>query len=79
VTSSGRSAPIASSEASADKRRRGGVIGTLVGVAAAGVAAGVAAERLVLRSRRRSSERDPYRDEPLGLQHADEYRTITTD
>ncbi len=60
-------------------RRRAGLIGSLVGVAAAGVAAGVAAERVLLRRKRRSSDRDPYRDEPFGALPADEYLTVTTD
>ena len=59
-------------------RRTAGLIGSLVGVAAAGVAAGVAAERVLLRRKRRSAERDPYRDEPFGELPADEYRTVTT-
>jgi pimeloyl-ACP methyl ester carboxylesterase len=75
----GELAPPAGTDARAGRRSRTGVIGTLIGAAAAGVAAGVAAERLVLRSRRRGGERDPYRDEPFGLQPADEYRTVTTD
>jgi pimeloyl-ACP methyl ester carboxylesterase len=61
------------------RRRRAGVIGTLVGAAAAGVAAGFAAERLILRRQRRSTERDPYHDEPFGDLIADEYRTVTSD
>jgi pimeloyl-ACP methyl ester carboxylesterase len=60
------------------RRRRAGLIGSLVGVAAAGVAAGVAAERIVLRRKQRSHDHDPYRDEPFGELPADEYRTITT-
>jgi pimeloyl-ACP methyl ester carboxylesterase len=59
------------------RRRRAGLISGIVGIAAAGVAAGVAAERVLLR-RRRSGERDPYRDEPFGALPADEYRTVTT-
>jgi len=69
----------ASAARSARRRRAGmaGVVGTLV--AAAGVAAGVAAERALLRRRRRSTERDPYRDEPFGELTADEYLTVVTD
>ena len=52
---------------------------TIVGAAAAGVAAGVAAERLLLAQARRSTDRDPYVDEPFGELAADEYRTVTTD
>jgi pimeloyl-ACP methyl ester carboxylesterase len=63
----------------ASRRRKAGIIGTLVGAAAAGVAAGVTAERLLLSRRRRGSDRDPYRDEPFGLLPADEYRTVVTD
>jgi pimeloyl-ACP methyl ester carboxylesterase len=63
----------------AARRRRAGLISSLVGVAAAGIAAGVAAERALLRRKRRSSERDPYRDEPFGELPADEYRTVVTD
>jgi pimeloyl-ACP methyl ester carboxylesterase len=63
----------------ASRRRKAGLISSLVGVAAAGVAAGVAAERVLLRSRRRDAERDPYWDEPFGMLPADEYRTITTE
>ena len=63
----------------ASRRRRAGIIGTLVGAAAAGVAAGVTAERLLLSRRRRSSDRDPYRDESFGVMPADEYRTVITD
>ncbi len=59
-------------------RRTAGLIGSLVGAAAAGVAAGVAAERVLLRRKRRTDERDPYRDEPFGELPADEYRTVTT-
>jgi pimeloyl-ACP methyl ester carboxylesterase len=61
----------------AARRRRAGLVGTLV--AAAGVAAGVAAERALLQRRRRSTDRDPYRDEPFGELPADEYRTVVTD
>jgi pimeloyl-ACP methyl ester carboxylesterase len=72
----------ATPETAADRssrRRRAGIIGTLVGAAAAGVAAGVTAERLFLSRRRRDAERDPYREEPFGVLPADEYRTVTTD
>ncbi|HEX6873715.1 MAG TPA: alpha/beta fold hydrolase [Micromonosporaceae bacterium] len=62
----------------ASRRRKAGLVSTLIGAAAAGVAAGVAAERVLLR-RRRSGERDPHRDEPFGQLTADEYRTVTTD
>ncbi len=68
-TSSGRSS----------RRRRAGVIGTIVGAAAAGVAAGVTAERVLLKRRQRNSEQDPYRDEPFGALTAQEYRTVVTD
>jgi pimeloyl-ACP methyl ester carboxylesterase len=61
------------------RRRKAGIISSVVGVAAAGVAAGVAAERVLLRRRRRGTDRDPYRDESFGLLPADEYRTVTTD
>ena len=61
------------------KRRKAGIVSTIVGAAAAGVAAGVAAERLLLKRKRRSSERDPCRDEPFGELPADEYRTVATD
>jgi pimeloyl-ACP methyl ester carboxylesterase len=61
------------------KRRKAGLISTIVGAAAAGVAAGVAAERVLLKRQRRSTEMDPYRDEPFGELPADEYRTVTTD
>jgi pimeloyl-ACP methyl ester carboxylesterase len=61
------------------KRRTAGLISTIVGAAAAGVAAGVATERLVLRRKRRSSDRDPHKDEPFGALDADEYTTVTTD
>jgi pimeloyl-ACP methyl ester carboxylesterase len=61
------------------RRRRAGLVSSLVGAAAAGVAAGVAAERLLVRNRRRSGDRDPYRDEPFGALPADEYCTVTTD
>lgn len=60
------------------RRRKAGVIGTIVGAAAAGVAAGVAAERILLRNRRRSPSTDPYVDEPFGAIPADFYRTVTT-
>ena len=63
----------------AARRRKAGIIGTLVGAAAAGVAAGVTAERVLLSRRRRSSDRDPYREEPFGVLPADEYRTVVTD
>jgi pimeloyl-ACP methyl ester carboxylesterase len=63
----------------ASRRRTAGIIGTLVGAAAAGVAAGVTAERLLLSRRRRSSDRDPYRNELFGALPADEYRTVVTD
>lgn len=63
----------------ATRRGRAGLISTIVGAAAAGVAAGVAAERLLLRRKRRSNERDPYREEPFGELPADEYRTVVTD
>lgn len=59
-------------------KRKAGLVGTLVGAAAAGVAAGVAVERLLLRQRR-SSDRDPYRDEPFGALPAHEHRTVVTD
>jgi pimeloyl-ACP methyl ester carboxylesterase len=59
-------------------KRKAGIIGTLVGTAAAGVAAGVAVERVLLRHRR-SSDRDPYRDEPFGALPAHEHRTVVTD
>lgn len=61
------------------RRRKAGFISTLIGAAAAGVAAGVTAERVILRRRRRSTDRDPHRDEPFGALPADEYRTITTE
>lgn len=60
------------------RRRRAGLVGTLVGAAAAGVAAGVAAERLLLQRRRRPPTADPYENEPFGALEADEYRTVTT-
>jgi pimeloyl-ACP methyl ester carboxylesterase len=60
------------------RRRKAGLISSLVGVAAAGVAAGVAAERVLLRRQRRSADGDPHRDEPFGALPADEYRTVTT-
>jgi pimeloyl-ACP methyl ester carboxylesterase len=63
----------------ASKRRRAGIISSLVGAAAAGVAAGVAAERLLLKRKQAVGERDPYVDEPFGELPADEYRTVTTD
>ena len=63
----------------ATRRRKAGLISTLVGAAAAGVAAGVTAERLLLRRRRRSTDRDPHHDEPFGELPADEYRTVLTD
>jgi pimeloyl-ACP methyl ester carboxylesterase len=63
----------------ASRRRKAGAISTLIGAAAAGVAAGVAAERALLKRRRRSTDRDPYRDEPFGSLPADEYRTVVTD
>jgi len=75
-------APEAPSNAPSDRatrRRKAGIISTLVGAAAAGVAAGVTAERLLLRRKRRSTDRDPHRDEPFGQLRADEYRTVTSD
>jgi pimeloyl-ACP methyl ester carboxylesterase len=66
-------------ESTRRRRRRAGVISTLIGAAAAGVAAGVAAERVVLRRQRRSTDRDPFRDEPFGALPMDEERTVYTD
>ncbi len=60
------------------RRNKAGFVGTLVGAAAAGVAAGVAAERLLLQRRRKTTDRDPYQDEPFGELTADEYRTLIT-
>jgi len=71
-------APVDTSGSKGSRRRKAGIIGTIVGAAAAGVAAGVAAERLVLRRRRRSTHTDPYLDEPFGDLGADFYRTVTT-
>lgn len=68
----------AAEEVKTATKRKAGLVGTLVGAAAAGVAAGVAVERLLLRQRR-SSERDPYRDEPFGELPTREYRTVVTD
>ncbi len=59
-------------------RRKAGIVGSLL-AAAAGLTAGVAAERALLKRQRRSTERDPHRDEPFGALPADEYRTVTTD
>jgi pimeloyl-ACP methyl ester carboxylesterase len=69
--------PVTTSAAS--KRRKAGIIGTVVGLAAAGIAAGITAERLLLKRKQNTSDRDPYRDEPFGELSADEYRTVTTD
>jgi pimeloyl-ACP methyl ester carboxylesterase len=69
--------PVTASAAS--KRRKAGIIGTVVGLAAAGIAAGITAERLLLKRKQNTSDRDPYRDEPFGELSADEYRTVTTD
>jgi len=58
------------------KKRRAGIIGTIVGVAAAGVAAGVATERYLVRRQRRGE--DCYGDEPFGVLPFSEQRTVTT-
>jgi pimeloyl-ACP methyl ester carboxylesterase len=69
--------PTVSEAPKASRRRKAGLISGLVGIAAAGIAAGVAAERVLLHRKRRSTDRDPYRDEPFGALPADEYRTVT--
>jgi pimeloyl-ACP methyl ester carboxylesterase len=75
VTSQNPDAAIVASET---RRRRAGIVGSIVGVAAAGVAAGVTANRM-LRKRRLGTERDPYRNEPFGTITADQYSTVVTD
>lgn len=60
------------------RRKRAGLIGTVIGVAAAGVAAGVAVERLVVR-RSRNRDDDPCADEPFGRLPYDETMTVTTE
>lgn len=59
------------------KRRRAGIIGTVVGIAAAGVAAGVAVERLVARRSRHRPD-DELGEEPFGMLPYDENMTVTT-
>ena len=61
------------------RRRKAGIISSIIGAAAAGVAAGVTADRVVFRRRRRGTEIDPYRDEPFGELPSDEYLTVETD
>ncbi len=58
------------------RRKKAGLIGTVVGVAAAGIAAGVAVERTLVRRNRRD---DPFAEEPFGMLPYDETLSVTTD